>query len=109
MLMVGSSGNTKLVAASIARSRPMAKQKRGRGGLGRWFAEEWVDVKTGKPCGRKPGEKRRSYPACRPSKRVSAETPKTSSELSEKEKRKFKREKTSSKRIGYQHKRKKRS
>lgn len=78
-----------------------------RGGLGRWFEEEWVDIKTGKLCGRKAGEKRRSYPACRPSKRVSSETPKTSKELSAKEKRKFKREKTSPKRIKYQHKKKK--
>jgi len=25
--------------------------------LRRWFKEEWVDVKTGKPCGRKKREK----------------------------------------------------
>lgn len=82
--------------------------EKARGGLGRWFAEDWVDIKTGKPCGRKSGEKRKGYPACRPTKRVSAQTPKTASELSEKEKKKFKREKTSSKKIKYQHKRKKR-
>jgi hypothetical protein len=87
----------------------VAKSKKPRGGLGRWFAEDWIDIKTGKPCGRQEGEKRRSYPACRPSKRVSAATPKTSGELSKKEKDKFKREKTGSKRIDYQHKRKKRS
>ena len=23
-----------------------------KGGLGKWFGEKWVDVKTGKPCGR---------------------------------------------------------
>lgn len=28
----------------------------------------WVDCKTGKPCGRQKGEKRRGYPACRPTK-----------------------------------------
>lgn len=81
--------------------------KKPRGGLGRWFEEEWIDIKTGKPCGRKEGEKRKGYPACRPSKRVSADTPKTASELTSKEKKKFKREKTSSKKIDYQHKRKK--
>ena len=27
---------------------------------------EWVDCKTGKPCGRRKGEKRKGYPACRP-------------------------------------------
>jgi len=34
-------------------------------GLGKWFGEKWVDVKTGEPCGRRKGEKR-GYPACRP-------------------------------------------
>ena len=77
--------------------------------LRRWFKEEWVDVKTGKPCGRQKGEKRGGYPACRPSKRVSSKTPKTRSEMSKEELTKFKREKTSSKNITYQHKRKKRN
>lgn len=75
------------------------------GGLDRWFAEKWVDIKTGEPCGRQQGENR-NYPACRPSKRISSETPKTASELSSSEKERFKREKTSSKRISYQHDRK---
>ena len=55
--------------------------------LKRWFKEEWVDVRTGKPCGRKKGEKR-GTPYCRPSKRVSSATPKTSGEMSAAEKRK---------------------
>lgn len=55
--------------------------------LKRWFKEEWVDVRTGKPCGRKKGEKR-GTPYCRPSKRVSSDTPKTSKEMSAAEKRK---------------------
>ena len=47
-----------------------------KGGLDRWFKEEWVDIKTGKPCGRKSAKKsKRGYPACRPSKRVSEDTP----------------------------------
>ena len=79
---------------------------RAKGGLTRWFKENWVDVKTGKPCGRQKGEKR-GYPACRPSKRVSSKTPKTTKEMSPAEKARFKREKTSSKRIGYQHTRRK--
>ena len=41
-----------------------------------WFLEKWVDTKTGKPCGRQKGEKRKGYPACRPSRRVSSKTPK---------------------------------
>jgi hypothetical protein len=79
---------------------------RSSGGLTRWFKENWVDVKTGKPCGRSKGEKR-GYPACRPSKRVSSKTPKTTGEMSSAEKARFKREKTSSAKIKYQHKRKK--
>ena len=74
--------------------------------LRRWFKEEWVDVKTGKPCGRQKGESR-GYPACRPSKRISSKTPKTRSELSKAETARFKKAKTSSKRISYSHKRNK--
>jgi hypothetical protein len=78
----------------------------GKGGLRQWFAEEWTDVKTGKPCGRSGKDKDgRPYPACRPSKRVNETTPKTTSEMSSAEKAKFKREKTSGKRIDYNHKR----
>jgi len=40
-----------------------------KGGLGKWFGEKWVDVKTGKECGRSGEEKsKRDYPACRPEK-----------------------------------------
>jgi len=69
-----------------------------RGGLGRWFKEKWVDVKTGKPCGRKKGEKRKGYPACRPSKRVSKDTPKTVGELGKSKVASFKKRKTGPKR-----------
>lgn len=84
-----------------------AKRKKPKGGLGRWFSEKWVDVKTGKPCGRQKGEKRDGYPACRPSKRVSSKTPKTTGEMSPSEKAKFKREKKGPAKIKYQHKRRK--
>ena len=95
------------VVASSPTNLKMAYMKKGgqHGGLDRWFAEKWVDVKTGKACGRQEGENR-AYPACRPSKRISSKTPKTSSELSSKEKAKFKATKTSSQRIPYNHKRK---
>jgi len=76
-----------------------------KGGLGRWFAEKWIDLKTGKPCGRQKGETRDGYPACRPSKRVSSKTPKTVGEMSSTEKARFKREKTSSSKITYRHSR----
>tara|TARA_R100001163_G_C4992460_1_gene144550 strand:+ start:85 stop:354 length:270 start_codon:yes stop_codon:yes gene_type:complete len=55
--------------------------------LKRWFKEDWVDVRSGKPCGRKKGENR-GTPYCRPSKRVSSKTPVTASELTPSEKRK---------------------
>ena len=87
-------------------AQELKKVARSSGGLTRWFKENWVDVKTGKPCGRQKGEKR-SYPACRPSKRVSNKTPKTTGEMSSSEKARFKRAKTGSKKITYQHRRKK--
>ena len=38
--------------------------------LNDWFNKNdgkgWVDCNTGKTCGRKTGEKRKKYPACRP-------------------------------------------
>jgi len=38
-----------------------------KSGLGKWFGEKWVDIKTGKACGRSGEEKtKRGYPACRP-------------------------------------------
>jgi hypothetical protein len=43
-----------------------------KAGLGKWFGEKWVDVKTGKACGRSGSEKTsRAYPACRPAKAAS--------------------------------------
>jgi hypothetical protein len=64
-----------------------------------------VQRRMGKPCGRQKGEKRKGYPACRPSKRISKDTPKTTKEMSSGEKRRFKASKTSSKKISYQHRR----
>lgn len=66
----------------------MAVRKTKKGAsLKRWFKEEWIDVRTGKPCGRREGEKR-GTPYCRPKKRISSATPKTASEMSASEKRK---------------------
>lgn len=68
---------------------PLTKES----GIDRWFKEKWVDIskkdKSGKhpPCGRKDADKGK-YPKCRPSKRVSSKTPKTTKELSSKEKKK---------------------
>jgi len=59
--------------------------------LNRWFKEKWVDVSkkvNGKhpPCGRKKAADG-SYPKCRPSKKVSKETPKTANSYTKKEKK----------------------
>ena len=59
--------------------------------LRRWFKEKWVDVSKkvdGKhpPCGRKDADGK-SYPKCRPSKKVSKETPEIASSYSKKEKK----------------------
>ena len=63
----------------------------GSGGIDRWFREKWIDVctylKEGKkvPCGRQEGSsashKSSSYPYCRPSKRISDQTPVTVKEV----------------------------
>ena len=103
MLMRGLYESTKSVVVLTEWRKNVA---RSSGGLTRWFKENWVDVKTGKPCGRQKGEKR-GYPACRPKNRVSSKTPKTVGEMTAAEKARFKREKTSSKKITYQHRRKK--
>jgi len=70
--------------------------------LRRWFKEKWVDVsrkdKDGKhpPCGR--GEAKtdsKGYPKCRPSKKVSSKTPKTTRGMSQSDKKAATRRKRS--------------
>jgi len=42
----------------------MAKPK---GGLTKWFKEDWIDLRSGKKCGRSGEEmSTRKYPVCRP-------------------------------------------
>lgn len=60
-------------------------------GLTRWFKEQWVDLERPKtvngkivgyePCGRNVATTTGTYPLCRPSKRVNAQTPKTVQEI----------------------------
>jgi hypothetical protein len=45
--------------------------------LKRWEKEKWTDTRTGKPCGSGGANE-----YCRPTKRISKETPKTKSEIS---------------------------
>jgi hypothetical protein len=59
------------------------KTKKGAA-LRRWFKEEWKDEK-GNVCG---SEKNKSTKVCRPSKRVSADSPKPWGQMTKAEKRK---------------------
>jgi len=74
------------VFPSARASQAIAKCRKGTGNvrktekgaeLKRWQAEKWQDTKTGKPCG---AGGKNEY--CRPTKKVSKDTPKTKSELS---------------------------
>ena len=47
-----------------------------KSGLGKWFGEKWVDVKTGKECGRSGADDKRGYPACRPKAAAAKMSPK---------------------------------
>ncbi len=57
------------VAARRTKSNHVLPSRRSfsKGGLGKWFGEEWTDVKTGEECGRSSASNsKRPYPACRP-------------------------------------------
>jgi predicted Fe-S protein YdhL (DUF1289 family) len=64
------------------------KTKKGLA-LKRWFKEEWKDEK-GNVCG---SDKNKSTKVCRPSKRVSKDSPKSWSEMTQGEKQKVTRAK----------------
>lgn len=57
--------------------------------LKRWQKEKWVDTKTGKPCG---AGGKNEY--CRPTRKVSKQTPKTKGEMSSSQLAAKKREKS---------------
>ena len=73
-----------------------------------WYKEKWVEVKTGTLCGWQKGEIRKCYSVCRPSRSVQSTTLTITTEMSSGEKSRFRKSKTSSKRINYNHKRRKR-
>ena len=64
------------IAKCRKQSGTVRKSEQGTA-LKRWQAEKWVDTKSGKACG---AGGKNEY--CRPTKRVSSETPKTKSEFS---------------------------
>ena len=88
---------------SARASQAIAKCRKGKGkvrktakgkSLKRWQSEKWVDTRTGKACGAKTNKKQ----YCRPTKRVSKKTPKTTRELSASQKRANIRRKSQGKR-----------
>lgn len=79
----------KAATAAKKNGKRSRSNKRVEGGLTRWFEERWVNVcepKTSagkyKACGRKRATAQaKDYPYCRPSVRVSSQTPKTVGEM----------------------------
>lgn len=69
------------------------KTKAGKN-LKRWQAEKWKNTKTGRPCGN--SKDKTEY--CRPTKRVSSKTPRTSGSMSSAEKAKRYHQKQAGKR-----------
>jgi len=94
-----------------------------KSGLKRWYKEKWVDlnrpVRNSKKrivgyrsCGRSKITSRSKYPLCRPSKRITAKTPKTYKQLTKKSIKTAKKRKSyvkGSKNIRFTSKSKKRS
>lgn len=87
---------------SARASQAIAKCRKGKGkvrktkagsNLKRWEKEKWKDTKSGKPCG---AGGKGQY--CRPTKRVSKKTPKTTKEVSASTKRKQQARKASGRR-----------
>lgn len=72
--------------------------KYAEGGLKRWFKEKWTNEK-GDECG---AGTTKTEAKCRPSVKVTSDTPKTWSEMSQKEKNKAIREKKEANRKGKQ-------
>ena len=69
------------------KSKKRKSKRSNQSGLGRWFAEEWINVcKLPKivPCGRSKA-KWKNYPYCRPRRRINKGTPKTARELTKAE------------------------
>ena len=74
------------------------KQKTG---LKRWFDEKWIDIRTGKECGKV--HDKNYYPTCRPSIKINKHTPTTANQLNDKEKHHMikQKQKAKEKRVNY--------
>ena len=59
-----------------------SSKKDAKQGLLRWFKEKWVDTNRGNaPCGRKKASTKGTYPLCRPTVRVTKDTPTLKQEI----------------------------
>lgn len=83
---MGDNDKSKAMAMYSTSRSPLSAVRKTKEGsnLKRWFKEEWKDEK-GNVCG---SEKNKNTKVCRPSKRVSGESPKSWSEMSKGEKQK---------------------
>lgn len=62
-----------------------ADEKNPTQGLLRWFKEKWVDLnRNNMPCGRKKAAIDGTYPLCRPTVKVTTETPKLAKDIPQK-------------------------
>jgi len=83
---------------------PNKKQEKVPTGLKRWFAEKWINLRSkqpDQPCGRPRATEKGIYPLCRPSIRVTKDTPVTASELTQKQIASAKRKKQAIKQHGH--------
>lgn len=55
--------------------------------LGRWYKEDWIDIKTGEKCGSV--KTKTYYPTCRPKKKITEDTPRTARTLSAEQKKRM--------------------
>lgn len=94
-----------IVKEYIRRGGKYSGKKDMYSGLSRWYKEDWVDLNRPtvsgeyESCGRVQASGK--YPLCRPTKRITKDTPKTYKEISQKNINKAKREKKSSKHISF--------
>lgn len=77
------SGRASQAIAKCRKAKGTVRKSKKGSSLKRWTKEKWVDTRTGKACGAKTNKKQ----YCRPSKRVSSKTPKTTKEISPSQRR----------------------
>jgi len=85
------------LSSQVVREYKSAMQKKGKkpyksgskksSSLKRWHSEEWIDIKSGKPCGAV--KTKTYYPTCRPRKKITEDTPRTARSLSIETKKKM--------------------